>query len=254
MTFDRDLPWEQIFRFLYQCGCVRDPRSFCIEVAQNLSSLVSFNQLRIHFFNSNGRSVDHYLFGVEKKWHTAYMNYFSYVDNQKYAIDLAKYPHPDIDDPSTFLFVRNWLTSEKDEFLNDYIIPSGISHTMSFVLRDAGGIIRAIYTADKTVPQPFSQNELSIMRIIIPQLNNLFGNLFASHAKKQRIYQISWEYTSLTEREIEVADLLCKGIKPANISKRLNIAKSTTDKHIAHIYEKMNVTNCQELLVKLLNE
>ncbi|MBQ8063256.1 MAG: DNA-binding response regulator, partial [Clostridia bacterium] len=57
-----------------------------------------------------------------------------------------------------------------------------------------------------------------------------------------------------TDREVEIVDLICQGISPANISKILHIATSTTYKHIAHIYEKFHVSSRQELLVKLLNQ
>ena len=251
--FGKDLPWEKICRFLFECGSIRDPRSFCIEVASRLPELVKLSQIYVYFFDGNGRSTDQYTIGVDRKWLAEYMDYYSYVENQRYRIDPNRYPKLDIDDPSTFLGARNWLTSPADEFRTEYIEKIGITHTVSFALRDAGDAVRAAFMLDKKDGVGFSETEFGILRVIVPQLYNLHMNLYAGHTKRQKIYQISWEYTNLTEREIEVADLLCKGIKPANISKRLNIAKSTTDKHIAHIYEKMNVANCQELLVKLLN-
>lgn len=58
----------------------------------------------------------------------------------------------------------------------------------------------------------------------------------------------------LTNREREVLDLLCQGIKPVCIAKELNISVGTANKHIAHIYRKLGVHSRQELLVKLLGK
>ena len=58
----------------------------------------------------------------------------------------------------------------------------------------------------------------------------------------------------LTEREREVLDLLCQGIKPTFIARELHISTGTVNKHIAHIYRKLGVDSKQELLVKLLGK
>ena len=59
---------------------------------------------------------------------------------------------------------------------------------------------------------------------------------------------------TLTNREREVLELLCQGIKPVYISRRLHISVGTVNKHIAHIYSKLDVDSKQELLVKLLGK
>ncbi|SHD77549.1 Response regulator containing a CheY-like receiver domain and an HTH DNA-binding domain (fragment) [[Clostridium] ultunense Esp] len=91
-----------------------------------------------------------------------------------------------------------------------------------------------------------------ILNLAIPHLNNLHKNFFYQQTSRKGIDQISWETTDLTDREIEITNLLCQGLSPGNISKSLCISLSTTNKHIANIYEKMNVSSIQELLVRIL--
>ena len=47
----------------------------------------------------------------------------------------------------------------------------------------------------------------------------------------------------LSERELEIIQLLAEGLVKKEIASRLNIGYSTVDTHVAHIYEKLDVTN-----------
>lgn len=58
----------------------------------------------------------------------------------------------------------------------------------------------------------------------------------------------------LSSREIEVLQLLAKGMSNIKISEKLFICKSTTETHIRHIFEKMKVENRSEAVAKALKE
>ena len=47
----------------------------------------------------------------------------------------------------------------------------------------------------------------------------------------------------LSERELEIIQLLAEGFVKKEIASRLRIGYSTVDTHVAHIYEKLNVSN-----------
>jgi DNA-binding NarL/FixJ family response regulator len=47
----------------------------------------------------------------------------------------------------------------------------------------------------------------------------------------------------LSERELEIIQLLAEGLVKKEIASRLRIGYSTVDTHVAHIYEKLNVSN-----------
>ncbi len=47
----------------------------------------------------------------------------------------------------------------------------------------------------------------------------------------------------LSERELEIIQLLAEGLVKKEIAKQLRIGYSTVDTHVAHIYEKLNVSN-----------
>ena len=51
------------------------------------------------------------------------------------------------------------------------------------------------------------------------------------------------EQNLLSERELEIIQLLAEGLVKKEIASRLDIGYCTVDTHVAHIYEKLNVSN-----------
>ena len=54
---------------------------------------------------------------------------------------------------------------------------------------------------------------------------------------------IEEDHCQLSERELEIIQLLAEGLVKKEIARRLKIGYSTVDTHVAHIYEKLDVAN-----------
>ena len=52
----------------------------------------------------------------------------------------------------------------------------------------------------------------------------------------------------LSDRELEVFQLMGEGFATSQIAKRLNLSLSTVETYRTHIKEKLNLTNCTELM------
>ena len=59
-----------------------------------------------------------------------------------------------------------------------------------------------------------------------------------------------WGPWSLTQRELEVLQLLAEGATNGEISQRLYISPKTTKNHLAAIFQKLDVTNRTHALVR----
>ena len=58
----------------------------------------------------------------------------------------------------------------------------------------------------------------------------------------------------LTPRELEVLNLFIYGYNNSTIAEKLCVSTHTTKAHIASIYEKLNVTNRVQAIVKSIKE
>jgi DNA-binding NarL/FixJ family response regulator len=99
----------------------------------------------------------------------------------------------------------------------------------------------------------YSEVEIAIMSQIRAHLDNLYQNFYvpvpgSNDTAKNKIMEDS----RLTSREVEIAELLTRGVTPVYISEKLYISTTTVKKHIANIHGKLNVSTRQELIVKLL--
>ncbi|MBU4438005.1 MAG: helix-turn-helix transcriptional regulator [Acetobacterium sp.] len=178
-----------------------------------------------------------------------YLDYYSKSKNDYYSLVKNLRENP----TKPTINIRAWKKEPTTEFVSNYIHPRGVKYSLGFALFDINGKPRTLFALDKTKDENFTDTEFMTVSLAVPQLNNLHKNFFCQQTNRQAVDQISWETTNLTAREIEIANLLCQGISPATISQSLYISQSTTNKHIAHIYEKMHVSNLQELLVRLLS-
>ena len=60
--------------------------------------------------------------------------------------------------------------------------------------------------------------------------------------------------TDLTDREIEVANLLCEGKQSKEIAAKMIVGKRTVDFHLDNIYRKLGVKNRVQAVLRLIRE
>ncbi len=52
----------------------------------------------------------------------------------------------------------------------------------------------------------------------------------------------------LSQREVQIVQLLCKGLLTKEVAEQLNISIRTVETHKNHIYRKLGISNTVELL------
>jgi DNA-binding NarL/FixJ family response regulator len=72
----------------------------------------------------------------------------------------------------------------------------------------------------------------------------------AADSTQSRQEERQWGPWSLTQRELEVLQLLAEGATNGEISQRLYISPKTTKNHLAAIFQKLDVTNRTHALVR----
>jgi len=65
-----------------------------------------------------------------------------------------------------------------------------------------------------------------------------------------------WSYLSrrydLTPREVQIAELVCQGLRHGSIAGRLSIQPGTVKTHIRNIYRKVKVRNKMNMLLRFV--
>jgi len=241
--------WQKMYEFVIECGKEHDPYHFTEVIVHGLMQFCRFDGAVVMFLDGNRNIVDNYLYRFDPKWLHIFTEYYSKMDLGDFNInqDVTESPV----DP--FVQAINWEDYATMDFVIDYVKANRLSWSLAFLLFDLNGQPRSVFSLDyKNGHKPLPE-EVEYLNILVPALNNLHKNFFVALPGGTRYNSSVWQSANLTDRETEIVELICQGISPANISKILHIATSTTYKHIAHIYEKMHVSSRQELLVKLLN-
>ena len=115
------------------------------------------------------------------------------------------------------------------------------------------------------IPKPFSFEELNVkIETILDNIKNQKKAILNASISNLKILEAvpsnaelgsklnqNFKLYNLTNREIEIAQLLLKGSTYKAIAKVLFISEKTVNKHIQNIFEKIGVTNKVELINKL---
>ena len=78
---------------------------------------------------------------------------------------------------------------------------------------------------------------------------NVFIKLATNITKQSAKKRINEEYDSITKREQDILELVCKGLSNFEISEKLFISERTVEKHKANLYAKTNTENALKLVL-----
>jgi DNA-binding CsgD family transcriptional regulator len=246
-----DARWKAIYEFIAACGKAQSPRSLVVEMFNHLTALCPYDQAMAYFFDGNGKVCGQHLISISESWSSAYLGYYFDAGSQNYSC----YADPKTDDRFALVpAVIDWDKAPPDEFILNYIRPRGLRYSCGFALFDLNGRYRTMIALDRVSKKAFSDDELTNLRLIIPLLNDLHKNFYYQGFSASAIKRATLETARLTDREIEIVDLLCRGLSPASIGHVLGITSSTTYRHIANIYKKLNVSSQRDLLARLYHQ
>jgi len=141
------------------------------------------------------------------------------------------------------------LIREKDEFIKILVFTSYDEAIFAarYIKAGAHG-----YLSKESSEEEFKEALLTVLNGHIYRSPTLKGLSTEERADKQEDASLN----SLSNREMEVANLLTKGQSTTEIARTLNIKLNTVSTYKAHIYSKLDVNNVVELIekIKLLKE
>lgn len=240
--------WTQTYDFILSCGSANSPDALAQRIIGGIGRIVPYDTASVYLLDGSGKVCSHHLRGIDERWNKIYLAYYIHTDNERYSL----FRNAAV--PSTselILNVYNWEAVQSSEFVPDFVRARGLLHTCGFGLYDMNRKVRVVVALDRTHPEPFEEKQIQLLRFLLPLLGNLHKNFYFQYQQSSNS-SILQESAALTARESQIAELLCQSLSPAQISQELHIAQSTTYKHIANIYAKLNVSSQRQLLSKLL--
>ena len=252
MAQKQKMPWEQLSDFILDCGSVHEPYRFSVNVLEKIRELVPYDQALFLMLDGNRKIVRNHFVGFSDRWRQMYLNYYSKSTVGDFGLTKDVFEI----EGSGYVSLIDWHehATLQNDFMRNYIRPRRLSQTLSFTLFDLKGSPATIFCLDKLVDGHFTHREFEIVKLLTAHLGNLYKNLFVRPTGQVSMWDGVSGINELTQREREVLDLLCQGVKPVYIARELRISLGTANKHIAHIYRKLGVDSKQELLVKLLGK
>lgn len=177
----------------------------------------------------------------------SYLDYYCRLDPARKAMD-----------PSTTTFQVNWSrgTFSRDEFATDFmrgIMHAELSAGIPLLAPDGSGGVMFGFTRSRA--KPLSQREEAVLHGLRPHLANYYAihkRLDSLQGRSYYAAELAHGNGLLSKRESEVATLLCRRLRSAEIARILQISPRTVERHVEHIYSKLNVRNRKELLGMLL--
>lgn len=111
----------------------------------------------------------------------------------------------------------------------------------------------AIWFVEQQISWDFEFLSVSyiVSALMLLMLHDIIPEQIGAHPADADPYAICPQLTELTQRETDVLKLLLENKKRKEIAEELFVSENTVKKHTAHIYEKLEISDRSELLLKL---
>ncbi|WP_104802667.1 helix-turn-helix transcriptional regulator [Blautia marasmi] len=240
------------YNLILECSNAHSPRSFAVRFLELAGAMCAFDRAFVFFLDANGEISGEYTINIQDQWVDEYLNYYLECEKCPPQFSIKKSMYHAYELPNSRII--KWSDVPKSEFLTNYIHAQKLTYSWGFSFFDLNGKHRVVFSLDRIQDKIFSEIEINRLQLALPILNNMYRNFYYQGTDNNaRKGEAGWTEYNFTKREFEIVNLLCQGMSIRNISSALYIAKTTTYKHISHIYEKVGVSSQKDLLFKLMN-
>jgi DNA-binding NarL/FixJ family response regulator len=122
----------------------------------------------------------------------------------------------------------------------------GMSDIITMYVRSAGTIVAGIALTRASGSPPFSATDAVSLRRIQPLLEHAY--LCAVEPTAEPSYDVL-RGDGLTDREVDVVELVVRGATNAEIARSLSLSEATVKSHLARIYTKLGIRSRTRLAI-----
>jgi DNA-binding CsgD family transcriptional regulator len=247
MSVEKRNLWVKINDFLVRVGAEHTVQAFRKSILSGIGDLIPFGASAAWF--EMGSSRPNALcesIGIPDEWVIAHNTHYYKIAPQYSDLDRRR------------VNFANYRLFQNTEYYQGFLHPLGVRYGAGIILHDLRGYPSlALCLTDPKYEYEKDRCVLSALETIQPHLENYYSYLnLIENQNGIEFFPTELQYgcRTLSKREAEVAELLCRRLTFAEIASRLLLSRRTVESYAANIYEKLKVRNRRELIVKLSSQ
>lgn len=138
------------------------------------------------------------------------------------------------------------------DYYREFMVPANHRHVADMFFRRGDDIIAVLTMLREEKLGPFLAEELALLRTLQPFLEYTLNQFYLPRRYRQRD-SIQEKYR-LTDRELDVVELIVAGASNKAIARELALSLATVKTHIQHIFQKMAVPSRTMLSARVLGD
>jgi len=195
--------------------------------------------------------------------HFLIKGYVSYnVGAETEKLYQSRYSHLDPMHPSRFkdsdetVICSDTMMSETEwrqsEFYQQFMGARHFDHDADVFFRQNGEIIAVLSLLRDDSLGRFTEAELTRLQHLQPFMEYTLNRVYKPKRFSER--DLFSDKYALTERELDVMEIVMDGADTRTMATELNLSVATVKTHLQHIFEKVGVHSTKELISKLYRE
>lgn len=141
---------------------------------------------------------------------------------------------------------------KQSRYYQEFMQPHRHRYVADMFFRDQRQIIAVLSILREESLHDFSSTELELLNNIQPFMEYSLNSVYLPQRHQQRS-DLQGQY-QLTERELDVLELLLRGTTNKDIAHSLGLGLSTVKTHLHHLFSKTGVSNRSELIGRVLQQ
>jgi DNA-binding CsgD family transcriptional regulator len=140
----------------------------------------------------------------------------------------------------------------QSDYYREFMLPLKHRHVADMFLRRDRDIVAVLTMLRAADLGPFSQGELALVGQLQPFIQYSLNTVYLPKRYRERD-SVQQTY-QLTDRELDVVELIVTGASNKLIARQLGLSLATVKTHIQHIFQKVSVASRTELSALVLRD
>ncbi|MCK8825419.1 LuxR C-terminal-related transcriptional regulator [Fuchsiella alkaliacetigena] len=246
--------WEAINDFLIKTSQIMDLEDYYQQILKEFKKIIPYQAAHIIIHkNIEDRFSKFITVNIPSETVQSYIEYYQFIDKLKEKTF-------DSTNPIKSTQIMDYSEWKHTEYFSDFLQANNYYYLCGTDVHYQKELLITISLIRNQKSSDFNEEELLYLKTLEPHIANQaysliianISNSFSPNLIAQKLNNNLQSY-DLSQRELEVAKLIIKGLTNQQIAAELFISINTVKKHLYKIFNKTKVNSKGELISKLLD-